>query len=116
MATYQYTLGIYSDLTENYPELQSDFDQIRKVFEEGVGEVSELSIENILEAALGYMKSNLAMIDDGFESLSLSHIRTASSYLIVDVKVSTTSQLNEDAYIDNFLDYIQDVGVAGVFG
>ena len=113
---YQYTLGVYSDLTESHPELQSDFDQIRKVFEEGVGEVDESCIENILEAARDYMNSNLQMIDDGFELLSLSHIRTASSYLIVDVKVSTTSQLNEDAYIDNFLDYIQDVGVAGVFG
>lgn len=116
MTAYQYTLGVYSDLTENYPELQSDFDQILKVFEEGVGEVDDHCIENILEAAREYIRNNLSMIDDGFESLSLACIGTASSYLVVSVKVFTTSQIDEEAYIDNFLDHIQEVGIAGVFG
>ena len=118
MAEYKYTLGIYSELADEYDLLVDSFKYLRLAHELGLdsgdAELNEHA-NLIVNVGRGYLQVNLKQCDKGFKSLSVKKLRV-STYVVIEVNILSDSTLSEDEYIQQLFMQTDEFGISGVFG
>ena len=114
---YKYVLCIYSELAEKYPEISDDFKCLRLLYEHGLDKDDQFyeHVNNIIKVGEEYLRLNLEKCDSNFKTIKLKRLNVGT-YVVVDVLILSDSTLNEEDYIEQLIEQIDDFGISGVFG